>query len=53
MARFIILIVVIALTAFIKYQPWIDITREGDVIIWYNCKGGRTYKFLFNIYFKK
>ena len=48
----IILIGSIILLKLGKYQPWIDITKEGDVMLWYNDDGKRTYKKLFNISLK-
>lgn len=37
----------------VKYQPYIDITREGDVLLWHNKNGERVFRKLFNIFFKK
>lgn len=54
MDRLLIIVGILAIISFFKYRPWIDITREGDVLLWYNVNCGRTYKFLFNIFiFKK
>ena len=50
MERLIIIVGILAIITFLKYRPWIDITREGDVLLWYNVNCGRTYKFLFNIF---
>ena len=35
---------------FFKYRPSLDITKKGDVILWYYKKGKRLYKHLFNIF---
>lgn len=33
-----------------KYEPFVDVTCEGDVLLWYNSKdGSRKYKLLFKI----
>jgi len=41
---------IIILGVFIRYRPWLDITKEGDVLLWYNGKCKREYKALFNIF---
>lgn len=45
--------VVIAILAWIEYRysPRIDVTREGDVLLWYNIKKNyRHFKHLFKRY---
>lgn len=33
-----------------RYSPRIDITKEGDVLLWYTmCSGYRHYKHLFKL----
>lgn len=48
--EFLIGIAGIIFIVLVRYRPWIDITREGDVLLWYNGKCKREYKQLFNIY---
>lgn len=44
MISLVILILLIVLYAI--YVPYIDRTSNGDIVIWYNSKNGRTYKYL-------
>ena len=44
MISLVILILLIVLYAI--YVPYIDRTSNGDIIIWYNNNGKRTYKYL-------
>lgn len=37
---------VIAVLAYIEYRPYIDRTSNGSIIIWYNYKGKRIFKYL-------
>ena len=31
------------------YKPYIDRTSNGSVVIWYNWKGKRTFKYLYKV----
>lgn len=49
---FLIIFAAVALIAILwvedAYSPRIDITKEGDVLLWYSTPGGfRKYRFLF------
>jgi len=43
-------LVAIIVINLIRYRPWLDVTREGDVVLWYNKKGKRVWKHLFKIF---
>ena len=42
----VVMLIVVILLAFIDFKPYIDRTSNGDIVIWYNYKGDRTYKYL-------
>ena len=41
-----VMLIVVILLAFIDFRPFIDRTSNGDIVIWYNNNGKRTYKYL-------
>ena len=45
-----IIIIQVVVVLLVKYRPSLDITREGDVVLWYNKKGKRVWKHLFKIF---
>jgi hypothetical protein len=46
-----ILLLSLLLIVFIhfKYRPYIDVTREQDVLLWYTKNGKREFKHLFKL----
>ena len=38
---------IIVVLACLYFKPYIDRTRNGSIVIWFNWKGDRTYKFLY------
>lgn len=43
-------IIWVGIVYWLIYRPSIDITRNGDVLIWYDENFSRSYKKLFNIF---
>ena len=40
---FLILLAIIIVICYYKYDPCLDVTVYGDILLWYNTKGGRDY----------
>lgn len=43
MELFLILLAIIIVICYYKYDPCLDVTVHGDILLWYNTKGGRDY----------
>ena len=41
-----VLFIMLCCGLFVVYRPFIDRTKNGSIVIWYNWKGKRTYKYL-------
>jgi hypothetical protein len=41
-----LIIAFILLIIYFIYEPSIDITKEGDILLWYNKNNNRQYKIL-------
>jgi hypothetical protein len=47
MTKYIVLIAaLIIVLLYAHYRPFIDRTSDGDIVIWYNWKSKRIYKYL-------
>ena len=43
---YLILLIMLCGGLFMAYRPFIDRTSNGSIVIWYDWKGDRIYKFL-------
>lgn len=43
---YLILLTMLCCGLFIAYKPFIDRTSNGSIVVWYNWKGNRIYKYL-------
>ena len=41
-----LVILILLVVLYLVFKPFIDRTSKGDIVIWYNWKGDRTYKYL-------
>lgn len=42
-----VVIIILILIKLTQYRPYIDETSAGDIVIWFNWKNKRIYKYLY------